>query len=116
GDEAARAEALFHEGRDAMTAGDYVKACSKFEASQKLLRGPGTLLNLGDCYEKSGWPAKAYRAYREAVRLAVEMKKPDRERAAQARMRAVSPKIHLVQFTGAQDRLAATIDGAATDL
>lgn len=66
----AAAEALFNQGRDLMTAGKYVDACPKFEASLQLDPGLGTMLNLAECYEKTGRTASAWAEYREAIPLA----------------------------------------------
>jgi hypothetical protein len=43
----AAAEALFSEGKALANAKNFVAACPKFEASQKLDPGAGTLLHLG---------------------------------------------------------------------
>jgi hypothetical protein len=64
------AEALFNQGRELMTAGKFSEACPKFEASQQLDPGLGTMLNLADCYEKTGRTASAWAEYREAIPLA----------------------------------------------
>jgi hypothetical protein len=66
----AAAEALFNQGRDLMTAGKFTEACPKFEASQQLDPGLGTMLNLAECYEKTGRTASAWAEYREAIPLA----------------------------------------------
>jgi hypothetical protein len=66
----AAAEALFNQGRDLMTASKFAEACPKFEASQQLDPGLGTMLNLAECYEKMGRTASAWAEYREAIPLA----------------------------------------------
>ncbi|MCE7894460.1 MAG: hypothetical protein DYH12_32960 [Sorangiineae bacterium PRO1] len=67
--DAARADALFHEGRSLMKRGDYRAACPMLAESQRLDPGAGTLINLGDCTERLGKLADALQAYRDAERL-----------------------------------------------
>jgi hypothetical protein len=66
-DARARADALFREGRQAATAGDYARACEKFAASQRLDPSTGTLLNLGNCEERQDHLSSARNYYRTAL-------------------------------------------------
>jgi hypothetical protein len=50
----ASAEELFRQGRAAAEAGDFVTACDRFAASEKLEPAPGTLLNIADCEQHIG--------------------------------------------------------------
>ena len=61
-----RADALFQEGRRLLDAGDATAACPKFEESQRLDPGLGTLLNLADCYERTSRLALALAPFRRA--------------------------------------------------
>lgn len=58
--QAARAQALFEEGRGLATAGKVREACARFEASYDLDAALGTLLNLADCHEKLGHLGRAW--------------------------------------------------------
>lgn len=81
----AAAEALFDEGKKAMSAGDYASACQKFEQSDALDPAIGTELNLASCYEKAGRTASAWATFRRAAALAKAKKQPDREKLARKR-------------------------------
>ena len=89
----AAAEALFVEGRRLAGAGNYAEACPKFEASQKLDPGLGTLLNLADCYEKIGKTASAWAQYREAIPLARAAGSSERETLASERSKALESRL-----------------------
>ncbi len=67
--DAAAAELLFQEGRKASEAGDFESACPKFEESQRLDPGAGTLVNLARCYEQLGRIASAWDRWSQALRL-----------------------------------------------
>jgi hypothetical protein len=60
---------LFREGRVALKSGDYLLACDKFAASERLDPGAGTLLNLATCEEKLGHLAGAWAHLQEAIDL-----------------------------------------------
>ena len=97
-DEAA-AEALFLEGRKLIDKGQLREACAKFAASQKLSPGAGTLLNLGDCYEREGRTAAAWATFREAIDAARTAGRADREKMARERAQILEPKLARIQVT-----------------
>jgi hypothetical protein len=89
----AAAEALFNQGRELMTAGKFVEACPKFEASQQLDPGLGTMLNLAECYEKTGRTASAWAEYREAIPLARASGSKARQDLATERAQALQERL-----------------------
>lgn len=89
----AAAEALFVEGRRLMEAGRYLDACPKFEASQRLDPGVGTMLNLAECYEKSGRTASAWAEFREVISAARAADSKEREALARERASALEAKL-----------------------
>jgi thioredoxin-like negative regulator of GroEL len=93
GSNRAAAEALFNQGRDLMTAGKFVEACPKFEASQQLDPGLGTMLNLAECYEKTGRTASAWAEYREAIPLARAAGSKARQDLAVERAKALEERL-----------------------
>jgi tetratricopeptide (TPR) repeat protein len=102
-DEAARADALFAEGRGLMVRGEYEKACPKFAEAERLRHGVGTLLNLADCYERLGKTASAARMFQEATRAA---EAAHDARAEIARDRARALEVRLVRLTIDTSRVA----------
>jgi hypothetical protein len=89
----AAAEALFQAGRDLMTTGKFDEACKKFEGSQKLDAGLGTLLFLADCYEKAGRLASAWATFREAESIASGRGDQGRAQVAKGRYAALEPRL-----------------------
>jgi tetratricopeptide (TPR) repeat protein len=63
----AAAEALFAEGRAAMSAQDYTTACARFRESNRLDPAAGTVMNLARCEEARGRLATAWELYRRAL-------------------------------------------------
>jgi hypothetical protein len=114
----AAAEALFAEGRRLLAAGDHAAACPKFEASNRLDPGAGTLLNLGDCYEKSGRTASGWAAFREAVAVAHRVGDSPREQLARDRAARLEPllfRLSIVLADRSADDIAVALDGKAVD-
>lgn len=93
----AAAEALFQEGRALLQQGQYEQACGKFAASQQLDGGFGTLMNLGECFEKRKLTASAWATFKEAAALARAQGQAERE--SQARERAATLEGQLSKLT-----------------
>src|SRR5262245_58637 len=66
-DDRAAAQALFDAGKALALENKFPEACPKFEASYKLDRALGTLLNMADCHEKIGKVASAWAEFEEAA-------------------------------------------------
>jgi tetratricopeptide (TPR) repeat protein len=86
------AEALFRQARALLEKGELAAACEKFAASQELEPGLGTLLYLGDCYERAGRFASALGTFREAAELAKLRDDAARLRLAEIRVSALVPR------------------------
>ncbi len=89
----AGARAVFTEGKRLMKAGKYAEACPKLEAAQKLYSSAGILLNLGDCYEKSGRTASAWTRFGEAASVATRSNRSDDADEARRRQEALEPAL-----------------------
>ncbi len=93
---AAAAQRLFDEALKLMDAGNYAEACPKLARSQELAPSGGTLLNLGDCYEKNGQTASAWISFRDAAARAATAGQKPAQAAALVRSDALAPKlVHL---------------------
>jgi hypothetical protein len=71
----------------------YSEACGKFEASNRLDSGLGTLLFLADCYEKAGRIASAWATFREAESIAAGRSDGPRTQVAKDRAAALEPRL-----------------------
>ena len=85
--QSADAEALFREGRKLIKAGKVAAGCEKLDASERIETSVGTLLNLGDCREKTGKLASAWAAFKKAEAVAKRSGNDDK-RQAEAKRRA----------------------------
>jgi hypothetical protein len=89
----AEAERWFEQGVARLDAGDFASACPLLERSQALDPSSGTLLNLGECYERLGRTASAWRAFGEAGRLAAAAGRADRVEVAELRRQRLSAQL-----------------------
>jgi hypothetical protein len=90
----AAARALFDEGRKLAAQGKHGDACPKFEESQRIEPGVGTMFHLADCQEATGKTASAWAMFLEvASKLKAEGGQADKEQAARQRAAALEPKL-----------------------
>jgi hypothetical protein len=95
----ALAETLFQQGQKLMKAQRYAEACPKFEESQRLDPGGGTLFQLATCHELTGRTASAWAEFSEVALLAKQRNRPDIERAARERVGVLEPKLSWLVIT-----------------
>jgi hypothetical protein len=107
------AEALFGEAKKLAAAGKYAEACPKFAESNRLDRGAGTMIHLGDCYEKNKQSASAWATFKEAASAAQAINRKDWEKLANDRAAALEKKLaHLtIKVEAANDRAEVSRDG-----
>jgi hypothetical protein len=89
----AAAESLYEEGLRLKQAGEYLAAAEKLEQCQALDRGVGTLLHLGEAYEKGGRLASAWARYREAAALAREWGDQRRQKLGEEHAARIEPRL-----------------------
>jgi serine/threonine-protein kinase len=101
----AAATVLFNDAKKLLAEGRINDACPKFEESQRIDPTPGTLLNLGDCYERSTPPrtASAWGTFKRAEVMARNARDTDRQDYATKRMLALEPTLSKVMIRVAQD-------------
>jgi hypothetical protein len=97
----AAAEALFQQAKKLSESGDHAKACTKFDASQRLDPAVGTLLFLGDCYEKLGKTASAWATFKSASSLA-DRTGDKRKNVADVRTSALQPQVSYLTINVAE--------------
>ena len=95
--DAAAAEQLYKEAKALTAKGKFAEACPKFEASYKLDRGIGSLVNLADCHEHIGKIASAWAEWNEAVDLA-KREGDKRAKYAEERKSAIEPRLPKLQI------------------
>ena len=76
-----------------LRAKEYKEACAKLETSQRIEPAVGTLLYLGECYDRLGRTASAWATFREASSLAQSSGQADRARVATERAAKLEPNL-----------------------
>lgn len=95
----AKAYELFKKGRAALEAKHYQEACATFkEAYGYDPDAPGTLLNLGVCFEAQGLFASALKWFRLAQARAHEMNLVEYQQAAEAHTTSLSAKVPTIRI------------------
>lgn len=89
----AAAESLFEQARRLLKEGQNAEACPKLEESQRLDPGVGTLLHLGECYERLGRTASAWATFHEASALAQTSQQSERVKLAQQRAESLETRL-----------------------
>jgi hypothetical protein len=97
---AQRGERLFEEARTLMAAGRAREACPKFEESDRLDPGGGTVLNLALCYEETGRFVAARAALLDALDRAVRQHRKDREDIAREHLASVERRVATIVIRG----------------
>jgi hypothetical protein len=114
------ADVAFAEGRALLDEGRYREACDKFEQSQALDRSPGTLLNLGNCYEPVGDLVRALATFEQA--FIDSQQEPDADRrqawsdAARERIVSLGKRIPRLRVRGLPAGGSITIDAQPPDV
>ena len=101
----AAAESLFDDALKAMKSGRYADACPKLEESERIDPGIGTLLYLGECYEKTGRSASAWATFREAASSAQARGEAERARVATGRADHLQPGLSKLTISVAPETL-----------
>jgi hypothetical protein len=104
------ARALFDEARNMITAGKPAEACPKFEESQRLDPGTGTLFNLADCYERVGRTATAWLTFLDVASQMRTAGQTEKEQVARARAAALEPKLNRLKIEVPQASRIAGLD------
>lgn len=89
----AAAEALFDQGIELLKEGNTALACKKLQSSQRIDPGIGTLLYLGECFERLGKTASAWATFREAASKATAAGEAGRARQGNVRADALEPQL-----------------------
>lgn len=92
-DEKIAAEAIFNDAKALIEQGRFAEACPKLAESQRLDPAVGTLLYLGECYEKEGKLASAWAAFKSAASAAHNAGQASREQTAKQHAAELEPRL-----------------------
>jgi hypothetical protein len=107
-------QSLFEQAKALMDSRNFAQACPKFEESQRLDPGGGTLLNLALCHESEGKIATAWSEFKEALSVAKRDGREERVAAAAEHIAALEPKLPWVTLsvTAPAEGQVVLLDGA----
>jgi hypothetical protein len=104
--EKAAAEALFEEGTQLVEKGELKTGCEKLAASHELDPALGTVLRLGDCYDRLGKTASAWASFKQAAAMARASSQPDREAIANERVVDLEARLSRLKLVVAENAAA----------
>jgi hypothetical protein len=105
----ARADALFNEGQQLLSANQIPAACAKLEESQRQDPKLGRLLNVAYCHERQGRIATAWAEYNQAAAVALQGRQTERETFARNRAAELAAKLSFIRLDMQQGAEIATI-------
>jgi hypothetical protein len=110
-----QADTAFDEGRELFEQGRFKDACDKFELSMQLDPSPGTLLNLGNCYEPQGDLLRALSTFEQALNDAQHTTDKKRRQvwsnASKERIASLTQRIPELSIDGAEPGSSVLLDG-----
>jgi len=110
-----QADTAFDEGRELFEQGRFKDACDKFELSMRLDPSPGTLLNLGNCYEPQGDLLRALSTFEQALtdaqRTADKKRRQVWSDASKERIQSLGKRIPELSIDGAEPGSSVLLDG-----
>lgn len=112
----ARAKAAFDKGRELVKAGNNADACPLFEESLRLVRAPGTELNLAICWAATGKLVAAQELFEIVVKEVADQ--PQRLQIAQNGLDALKTRVpHVtIDATAVPDGDAILLDGRRIEI
>lgn len=114
-----QADAAFEEARTLLDEGRTKEACDKFELSMSLDPSPGTLLNLGNCYEPNDLVraiATFERALTDAQAWPEAEKKERWTAAAKGRLADLTRKVPQLTVLSTDRQVRVTLDGQMVEV